>query len=139
MSLASLRCYCASLQLATEVHALVKRWSNIDRDTLGKQMIRAADSVALNIAEGYGRTGPGERLHSLLIADGSCQEVIAQLQLAALRGLIDQEELQRQSNNAKSTSIQMFAFARYVLTQHPEYQGRCRKIIEKRTAWMNKK
>ncbi len=139
MSLASLRCYCASLQLATDVYALVKRWPIIDRDTLGKQLIRASDSIALNIAEGYGRTGPGERLHSLLIADGSCQEVVAQLQLAALRGLISQDELQRQANMAKSTSIQMFAFARYILSQHPEYQGRSRKIIEKRTAWMNKK
>lgn len=54
---------------------------------LAKQMDRAADSVALNIAEGNGRFG-GDRTHHFRIAYGSLREVRSALDIAAAKGLL---------------------------------------------------
>ena len=34
---------------------IVDKWDYFNKDTSGKQFVRAADSMALNIAEDYGR------------------------------------------------------------------------------------
>jgi four helix bundle protein len=34
---------------------LVDQWNYFQKDTIGKQVVRSADSVSANIAEGYGR------------------------------------------------------------------------------------
>jgi len=41
--------------LADEVWAAVSSWDRFAKDTAGKQIVRAADSIGANIAEGTGR------------------------------------------------------------------------------------
>lgn len=41
--------------IADEVWVIVSKWGNLAKDTVGKQLIRAADSIGANIAEGSGR------------------------------------------------------------------------------------
>ena len=41
--------------LADGIWAVVLGWNYFARDTVGKQMVRAADSIGANIAEGTGR------------------------------------------------------------------------------------
>ena len=55
---------------------------------LGKQLRRAASSVALNLAEGNGRRG-ADRLHHFRIAAGSADETRTALRLAEAWGHID--------------------------------------------------
>ncbi len=47
--------YQVAIEIGDEIYDLVVKWSFFDKDTLGKQIVRSADSIALNIAEGYGR------------------------------------------------------------------------------------
>jgi four helix bundle protein len=42
-------------QLADLIWDMVMAWSNFARDTVGKQVVRAADSIGANISEGAGR------------------------------------------------------------------------------------
>jgi hypothetical protein len=42
--------------------------------TVGLQSIRVADSIAANIAEGYGRYTPRDRRNFYVVARGSCVE-----------------------------------------------------------------
>ena len=51
----NLRIYELSEKLADKVWDAVLRWDSLPRDTVGKQLIRAADSIGANIAEGNGR------------------------------------------------------------------------------------
>ena len=50
-----LECYQLALQVLRDVYRVVKRLPSEERYNLADQMRRAAVSVALNIAEGYGR------------------------------------------------------------------------------------
>lgn len=56
------------------------------------QIRRAAAVVPANIAEGYGREGPGEFVQFLRIAQGSLKELETHVMLAARVGLASEEE-----------------------------------------------
>ena len=40
---------------ADEIWAIATAWDYFAKDTLGKQIVRSADSIGANIAEGFGR------------------------------------------------------------------------------------
>jgi four helix bundle protein len=54
-SFEELEVYKLSERLADAIWAAVSGWDRFARDTLGKQMVRPADSIGANIAEGTGR------------------------------------------------------------------------------------
>ena len=58
------------------------------KDTLGKQMVRAADSISANIAEGHGRYHFNDRLRFCYYARGSLFETRSWLSKAIRRNLI---------------------------------------------------
>lgn len=50
-----LRVYELSEKLSDLVWKIARGWDQLAKDTMGKQLIRAADSIGANIAEGTGR------------------------------------------------------------------------------------
>ena len=50
------------------------KWSEKVKKTIGYQAIRASDSIAANIAEGYGRYTPADRKKFYLYSRGSFEE-----------------------------------------------------------------
>jgi four helix bundle protein len=55
------------------------------------QLRRAASSIPLNIAEGYGRYNPRDKRRFYLIARGSCFECVAAVDLCRGVGILDDE------------------------------------------------
>ena len=47
-----LQVYKLSERLADQTWKIVIRWDTLAKDTVGKQLIRAADSIGANVAEG---------------------------------------------------------------------------------------
>jgi four helix bundle protein len=88
----SLRAYAASASLADEVYRAVDEWRSFDRWTVGLQFVRAADSVAANIAESAGRWQPADKKRFLVIARGSLRETEHWVGTASMRGLIKEED-----------------------------------------------
>lgn len=70
----SLRVYQLSELLADEIWAIVVKWNVFARDTVGKQLVRAADSIGANIAEGSGRGTFVDNRRFVRIARGSLNE-----------------------------------------------------------------
>jgi len=57
----NLRIYQLSEEISDSVWGIVYKWDNLSQNTVGKQLVRAADSVGANIAEGSGRgSGSGQ-------------------------------------------------------------------------------
>ena len=54
-SFEQLQVYQLAEELADAIWKIARRWDIVARDTVGKQIIRSADSIGANIAEGYGR------------------------------------------------------------------------------------
>ncbi len=82
-------------KLANEIWYIVKKWDYFSKDTIGKQIVRAADSVCANIAEGRGRYNDQDNRRFVKIARGSLYETISWLRLAYARQLLTSTEVDR--------------------------------------------
>jgi four helix bundle protein len=71
-----------------------RKWRSVSRDTVGKQLIRAADSIGANIAEGYGRGSYQDNRRFIRIARGSLYETKFWLRRARHRELLSNEEIE---------------------------------------------
>ncbi|TSC75389.1 MAG: hypothetical protein G01um101433_886 [Parcubacteria group bacterium Gr01-1014_33] len=76
--------------LFPKVYRLVRSWPPLDQRELGSQMIRAANSIHANIAEGYGKS-PNDFKRYLTTAIGSCDELVSHLNDAQNVGLVSLE------------------------------------------------
>ena len=80
--------YRLSEQLADQVWEMVLKWQRFERDTVGKQLVRAADSVGANIAEGTGRGSYQDNRRFVRTARGSLNETQHFLRRAFRRNLM---------------------------------------------------
>jgi four helix bundle protein len=65
------------------------------KDTVGKQIVRSADSIGANLAEGNGRYNLQDNQRFVKIARGSLNETRHWLKLAASRNLLTSEQINR--------------------------------------------
>ncbi len=92
IKLIDLEVYKVALDIGDKVWDIVDRWDFFNKDTLGKQFVKAADSIALNIAEGYGRFFYKENKNFNYYSRGSAFESTSCLRKAIKRKLISEEE-----------------------------------------------
>jgi four helix bundle protein len=55
MNLEDLKVYNLAMDLGEKVWSIVDKWNYFQKDTIDKQLVKAADSIAANLSEGYGR------------------------------------------------------------------------------------
>ncbi|NCQ19754.1 MAG: four helix bundle protein [Ignavibacteria bacterium] len=82
------------MELGEMVWKEVLAWDYFAKSTLGKQIVNSADSVAANIAEGFGRFHYQENKHFCYISRGSLTETQVWLKKAENRNLITIDALQ---------------------------------------------
>ena len=88
----NLRIYQLSEKLADQIWDLVSLWDAFARDTVGKQLVRAADSIGANIAEGSGRGSSQDYRRFLRISRGSLYETLHWLRRAYMRKLLSAKQ-----------------------------------------------
>lgn len=84
--------YKLSEELSDTIWDIVREWDVLARDTVGKQLIRAADSIGANIAEGSGRGSNGDTRRFLRVARGSLLETQHWLRRAFRRKLLNSDQ-----------------------------------------------
>src|SRR5688572_9225187 len=89
----NLKVYQLSERLSDELWPIVLAWPNLPRDTVGKQMARAADSIGANIAEGAGRGSFQDNRRFVKIARGSLNETKHWLRRAYKRSLLNEVQV----------------------------------------------
>jgi four helix bundle protein len=89
LSFEQLEVYQLAEKLSDEVWVVVLTWDNFAKDTVGKQLVRAADSIGANIAEGCGRQSFQDNRRFVRIARGSLNETRHWLRRAYKRKLLD--------------------------------------------------
>jgi four helix bundle protein len=97
-------------EIGAQIWELVSEWNYFARDTLGKQLVRSADSVALNICEGYGRFYYKDKKLFYYYSRGSLYETHEALKKAMERQLISKAKYEEISTLISVCSLKLNAF-----------------------------
>ncbi len=92
MKLEELKVYQESMELGEKVWNLVIKWNNFSKDTMGKQLVKATDSIAANLSEGFGRYHFREKKNFGYYSCGSLYETKTWITKANNRGLIGDKD-----------------------------------------------
>jgi four helix bundle protein len=98
LELKELEVYQMASSVADDVWRIVSGWEKFAKDTVGKQLVRAADSIAANISEGYGRFAFKENIKFCYYARGSMMETRNWIERAHQRHLFGDEQQYQQLN-----------------------------------------
>ena len=90
-----LEVYRLSEDLADAVWGLVIEWDGFAKQTVGGQLVRAADSVGANIAEGAGRGTFKDNARFVRVGRGSLNETRHFLRRAFRRKLLTGEQIEQ--------------------------------------------
>lgn len=92
IDLKDIRAYCKAFELSNLIWDLVIKWEYFSKDTLGKQLVKAVDSISANIAEGFGRYYKKDKIVFYRYSAGSLKETTDWIEKAIYRKLINTEE-----------------------------------------------
>ena len=90
-----LRVYQLSEKLADHIWQVVQGWNNFARDTVGKQVVRSADSIGANLSEGAGRGRYLDNKRFVRMARGSLNETQHWLRRAYKRNLLTKVQVDK--------------------------------------------
>lgn len=107
MKLEELRVYQMSMDIAERVWAIVSKWDYFGKDTIGKQLVRAADSVSANLSEGFGRYHFKDAKNFGYYSCGSLYETKTWLTKAHSRKLISDSDFQNFISDIDSIGIKL--------------------------------
>jgi four helix bundle protein len=89
----NLRVYQLAEELADRIWEIVLSWNTFAQDTVGKQLVKAADSVGANISEGAGRGTFADNRRFVRISRGSLNETQHWLRRAYKRKLLNDKQI----------------------------------------------
>ena len=108
--LMGLRIYQLAEALADEVWHEVIAWKPFARDTVGRQLVEAADSIGGNIAEGYGRYYYKENRQFQFYARGSLHETRHWLRRSCVRKLMSDVRCKELTAKVEELAPQLNAY-----------------------------
>ena len=106
----NLRVYQLSEEISDLIWEIVVKWKRLAQDTVGKQIIKAADSIGANIAEGTGRGSYADNRRFARIARGSLFEVKHWLRRAYRRDLLSETEVSKLQNLINELTPKLSAY-----------------------------
>jgi four helix bundle protein len=109
-----LQVYQLSEKIADNIWNIVGTWNTFARDTVGKQIVRAADSIGANVAEGSGRGSLVDNRRFIRMARGSLYETLHWLRRSYTRKLLSQSEVKNLRVLVQELSPKLNAFLRSV-------------------------
>jgi four helix bundle protein len=115
-----LRVFKAAEEFADTVWGVVTSWETFAKLTVGKQLVRSADSVAANIAEGAGRGASKDNQRFVRIARGSLNESKYWLRRASARKLIAPEDQARLNLMAEAIGPSLNAYLKSLDRSAPD-------------------
>lgn len=113
-TLEDLEVYRLSETFSDEIWFLVSEWDNFAKDTIGKQIVRSADSISANIAEGYGRYHYKENRNFCFFSRGSILETKGWLKKARNRNLITEDRFIVLFEKLQTVHLKLNAYLKFI-------------------------
>ena len=92
LKISQIEAYNISKDLSNFTWDIVIKWDYFARDTVGKQFVRAVDSISANIAEGFGRFHKKDKIKFFQYRKGSVLESYDWTEKSKHRNLISEDE-----------------------------------------------
>src|SRR3989344_8844066 len=92
LALNDISAYKIAFSLSNYVWKIVLKWDYFSKDTVGKQFVRSVDSIAANLAEGFGRYGKKDKILFYRYSYGSIKESLDWNEKSRARKLLSAEE-----------------------------------------------
>lgn len=105
-------------EIADRVWYIVEAWPVLARDTTGKQLIRSADSIGANIAEGSGRGTYRDNCNFINYARGSLYETKHWLRRAYQRKLLSEQQISELRPMIEELTPRLNAYLRSIRRNH---------------------
>ena len=109
-----LEIFILSEQFADRIWFLVLEWDFFAKDTIRKQLARAADSIGANIAEGFGRFHYKENKNFCYFSRGSIIETKGWLRKSKTRSLIDDETFQSLIQQLETIHLKLNIYIKHI-------------------------
>jgi four helix bundle protein len=97
-----------------EIWFAILEWDYFAKDTLGKQLVRSADSIGANIAEGFGRYHFKENKNFCYFSRGSLIETKSWIVKAQTRKLISENQYSEYLNKLNTIHLKLNAYIKYI-------------------------
>jgi four helix bundle protein len=107
MKLEELQVYSLSMDIGERIWEIVIKWDYFQKDTIGKQLVRASDSIAANLSEGYGRYHFKENINFSYYSRGSLFETKTWLAKAHNRNLISDADFEKFNNEIDNIGVKL--------------------------------
>jgi four helix bundle protein len=92
LKISQIEAYNISKDLSNFTWDIVIKWDYFAKDTVGKQFVRAVDSISANIAEGFGRFHKKDKIKFFQYSKGSVLESYDWTEKSKHRNLITEDE-----------------------------------------------
>lgn len=113
-TLEKLEVYNLAEEFSDDIWNIVEKWNFFKKDTIGKQIVRPADSISANIAEGYGRYFYKESKQFYFYARGSTQETKSWLSKCNRRKIIDEPKAKHLQEKADLILYKLNSYIKFV-------------------------
>ena len=113
-SLEDLEVYQLADSFSNEVWFIVHEWDYFAKDTVGKQIVKSADSIGANIAEGYGRYHYKENRNFCYFSRGSIIETKGWLNKSKARKLLTEEQFNDLFEELQIIHLKLNAYLKFI-------------------------
>jgi len=128
MKLEELNVYKLSMEISEKVWDIVIKWDYFAKDTMGKQLIRAIDSVAANLSEGFGRYHYKEVKNFCYYSRGSLYESKTWLTKAFNRKLIQEEDFNYFNKEINKIGVKLNNYINSIGKKHNQIRERSEQM-----------
>lgn len=104
-------------KVVDEIWRRVHGWGVFAKETVGKQLVRSADSIGTNVAEAFGRYHYGDKINFLYYARGSTFETKYWINRAEKRNLIDSKTAKQYADQLSTIAVQLNNYVRSLRQQ----------------------
>ncbi len=114
LRLEDLEVYNLSMVIGDKIWDVVETWTNYQKNTIGSQLVRAADSITANISEGYGRFSFKENKQFCFYSRGSLMETKTFLTKAKNRKLINEKTFEELIADLEKNHFKLNAYIKSI-------------------------
>jgi len=112
--LEDLEIYNLSQIFGEDIWGLVVKWDYFAKDTIGKQLVRSADSISANISEGFGRFHYKENKNFCYFSRGSILETKTWLPKAKSIKLIEEDHYELLMKQLELIHLKLNAYIKFI-------------------------